>query len=113
MRIRVYRGYSNGLLDLLEHLDRLIRERVVGPIRFALKCQAGGRELLALNDRMLADIGLYRCPVRGVAYRPLDEERIRAPQRGSWTDGERTSGTAMYRASIGAAFLVVLLAKLA
>jgi hypothetical protein len=95
--------------ELIERLGRLISDRLVEPIRLELRCRAGERELMALDGRVLADIGLHRCRTYGTVYGLLDEERMAASQRGGRACGEKAGGTARRWALVATALLAGLL----
>jgi uncharacterized protein YjiS (DUF1127 family) len=61
-------GGRSRLSALLSGLARLVRDRVVDPMRRRTRSRAGERELARLDDRLLRDIGLMRSQVHAAAY---------------------------------------------
>lgn len=57
----------------------LVRAAVVRPLQRFGRRRASSWSLLALNDRMLADIGLRRGDLQGRAYGVIPVEQIAAP----------------------------------
>jgi uncharacterized protein YjiS (DUF1127 family) len=59
---------DNHLDAFLAGLARVIRSKVIDPVRRGACSRAGKEKLARLDDRMLRDIGLTRSQVHAAAY---------------------------------------------
>jgi hypothetical protein len=93
----------------LGRLGRLIQDKVLAPIRREIRRRAGERELQALDERTLRDLGLQRWETSRAVYGLIDEHPRTDPSRGTGMDAERdgASDVASHRLRSTVAILAV------